>query len=118
MSALWHHVVEGKKGGVNPDVSGSSGGVISVREKLSLALTLGSDTLQTFYMHKIIYNTIWDRENPKKHNKSSLIGVAAFKTLTNSVKTNEELTKLQDVSSRDIPISKGVCPQQAVRASL
>ena len=29
MSALWHHVVEGKKGGVNPDFSGSSGGVIS-----------------------------------------------------------------------------------------
>ena len=59
-------------GGVNPDVSGSSGGVISEREKLSLALTLGSVTLQSFYMHKVIYYTIWDRENTKRHNRSSL----------------------------------------------
>lgn len=28
------------------------------------------------------------------------------------------LTELQHVSASDIPISKGVCPQQAVRARL
>ena len=66
--ALGGHVEKEYKGGA----SGSSGGVISEREKLSLALTLGSVTLQTFYMHKVICNTIWDRENPKKDNRSSL----------------------------------------------
>ena len=57
----------GKKGGVNPDFSGSSGGVISERER-----TLGYVTLQTSYIHKVIYNTMWDGENPQNHNRSSL----------------------------------------------
>ena len=44
----------------------AGGGEISERERLSLSLTLGSVTLQSFYMHKVKYNTIWDRENTKK----------------------------------------------------
>ena len=52
----------------------------------SVSLTSGSVTLQTFYMHKVIYNTICDRENPKKHNRSPL--------KENEMKINEWITFL------------------------
>ena len=38
-----------------------------------LALTLGSVTLQSFYMHKAIYNTIWDRKTKKQKAKIGLL---------------------------------------------
>lgn len=43
-------------------------------------------------------------------------GVATFETVFKLMRA--ELTELQDVSARGVPVSKGVCPQQAVGASL
>ena len=50
----------------------SNGGVSGMGEKLPLESTLGFKPLQTINMHKNVYKTLQERENPKKHNWAPL----------------------------------------------
>ena len=47
-----------------------------VGEKLPLEDTLGFEPLQTIYIHTNLYNTLQERENPKKHNRALMFSAA------------------------------------------